>query len=315
MHFTSIVLIAIVQLYSSFSYAFCTYTSRWSSSHTLYSSHTLHTEELRPSPPTADIVLSAGNCAFAHHCGFLEGVEQALSVDRVGAVLGTSSGALVGALWAAGYSAKDIARIIEQESKEGGWLAVVKKPRRNPWRGLFSLLDLVVLLQEYLPPTFEELLFPFAVQVQDSDGKPSLLRSGPLPEAVAASLAAAFIFKPVVIQGKTFRSTAARDWTGLSACTRWRPGRRVLVHCVEDGRGLKGDISGLGDWVQDPRIVVIRSPRSRSSFLRGLVEYEQEHMVALKRMLQVVAPEVIHQLPSLYPDEAYAEYLFASLDA
>lgn len=96
MHFTSIVLIAIVQLYSSFSYAFCTYTSRWSSSHTLYSSHTLHTEELRPSPPTADIVLSAGNCAFAHHCGFLEGVEQALSVDRVGAVLGTSSGALVG---------------------------------------------------------------------------------------------------------------------------------------------------------------------------------------------------------------------------
>lgn len=25
-----------------------------------------------------------------------------------------------GALWAAGYSAKDIARIIEQESKEGG---------------------------------------------------------------------------------------------------------------------------------------------------------------------------------------------------
>lgn len=61
--------------------------------------------------------------------------------------------------------------IIHTGQSLGRWLAVVKKPRRNLWKGLFSLLDLVGLLREYLPPTFEELLVPLAVQVQDSDGK------------------------------------------------------------------------------------------------------------------------------------------------
>lgn len=48
--------------------------------------------------PTADIVLSSGHMAFAAHCGFLEGVERSFLKDHVGAVVGTSSGALVGEL-------------------------------------------------------------------------------------------------------------------------------------------------------------------------------------------------------------------------
>lgn len=44
----------------------------------------------------ADIVLSSGQCAFAAHCGFLEGVERSLTRERIGAVVGTSTGALTG---------------------------------------------------------------------------------------------------------------------------------------------------------------------------------------------------------------------------
>lgn len=46
--------------------------------------------------PSADIVLSSGNFAFAAHCGFLEGVERSLTRDSVNSIVATSSGALAG---------------------------------------------------------------------------------------------------------------------------------------------------------------------------------------------------------------------------
>lgn len=49
-----------------------------------------------------DLVLSSGFLAFAYHSGFLEAVAEA--GIRVRGVMGTSSGALSGALYSAGYS-------------------------------------------------------------------------------------------------------------------------------------------------------------------------------------------------------------------
>lgn len=54
------------------------------------------TADTRSSSTTFDIVLSSGGCAFGAHCGFLEAVESSFSRKRVGAVVGTSSGALAG---------------------------------------------------------------------------------------------------------------------------------------------------------------------------------------------------------------------------
>nr|MBA2319938.1 patatin-like phospholipase family protein [Deltaproteobacteria bacterium] len=57
-----------------------------------------------------DLVLSSGFLAFARHTGFLAAVEElGLPVD---AVCGTSSGALVGALWTSGLPALDILALV-----------------------------------------------------------------------------------------------------------------------------------------------------------------------------------------------------------
>ena len=56
--------------------------------------------------PSRDLILSSGYLAFARHVGFLRAVETA-GVE-VGAICGTSSGALAAALWAAGMPAREL---------------------------------------------------------------------------------------------------------------------------------------------------------------------------------------------------------------
>ena len=73
----------------------------------------------------------------------------------------------------------------------------------QPWKGGVLTLDPVVeRLRQLLPATFEELPVPLAVGVVDQSGKHVLIRSGPLPEAVAASAAIPMIFSAVDIPGE-----------------------------------------------------------------------------------------------------------------
>ena len=75
----------------------------------------------------------------------------------------------------------------------------------QPWKGGVLTLDPVVeRLRQLLPATFEELPVPLAVGVVDQSGKHVLIRSGPLPEAVAASAAIPMIFSAVDIPGGVY---------------------------------------------------------------------------------------------------------------
>lgn len=64
--------------------------------------------------------------------------------------------------------------------------------------------------------------------------------------------------------------------------------------------------------LQDPRTIVVRSPRSKSSWWRGLVDFERERLVVLKNTLRTIAPEAVHTIPTIYPDEVHP--VLASLD-
>ena len=55
-----------------------------------------------------ELILSSGFLAFAHHSAFLASVEQ-LNLNVKG-IMGTSSGALAGAMFAAGYKADEISK-------------------------------------------------------------------------------------------------------------------------------------------------------------------------------------------------------------
>ncbi|PNH03908.1 hypothetical protein TSOC_009991 [Tetrabaena socialis] len=224
-----------------------------------------------------DLVLSSGFLAFASHAGFLLAVEEAgLSV---GGVMGTSAGALTGALYCAGYTPRQVAKHLSENTP-----ATLLRPSLTPWRGgALSLEGVVARLRDLLPPRFEDLSREFAVGVVTADGRHLLIDSGPLPEAVAASAAIPFVFQAVDVPGRSrhgpFKDGGVVDRVGLKA---WRDRRRVqmkhhvfngsasprpptcLVHVIERSSPFSGsdDMTATGE----SHILVVKSPRSGANF-------------------------------------------------
>jgi NTE family protein len=208
-----------------------------------------------------DVVLSSGYLAFARQAGFLDSLEaHGVAVD---ALCGTSSGALVGALWAAGMPARDISREIRAMRPIN-----LLTPRWAFWGGLFSLDRAVAHLRSMgVPDRFDQLPRPFAVGVVDRARKHHLLTSGDLPEAVVASAAIPWLFAPRCIDGQWWADGGLVDRTGFGAFRAWRGQRPALVHLV--ARSLGGASSDLSG------VTVVHTPSSRAS-LFGLGPFERE---------------------------------------
>lgn len=197
-----------------------------------------------------DVLLSSGYLAFARHVGFLRALEE--RGLRVDALVGTSSGALIGSLWAAGLSAARLEELIARRPP----LSYLS-PRL--FGGLFSLSPMVTFLSAHLPARIEELPIPLAVGVVDRERRYQLLTSGPLPEAVAASCAVPYLFQAITIDGLTLRDGGVSDRVGWEAWRAWRPTRdpaQAIVHWVDRTHGK--------DLELPTGATVIRSPRSRA---------------------------------------------------
>jgi len=208
-----------------------------------------------------DLVLSSGFLAFASHAGFLAAVEDA-GVD-VGGVCGTSSGALAGVGIAAGLPRSALLELLFE--KPPAWFL---RPTLTPWRGFVSLRAVIALLRDRVPATFEGLSMPFGVGVMNDRGEAELVTSGPLPEAVAASMAIPRIFAAVPVAGRPLADGGMVDRTGLGAWRVQRPGADVLLHLLKSTGGAFGGKAGEGDpGDATPGVRVVRSPRSGASFL------------------------------------------------
>lgn len=215
-----------------------------------------------------DLILSSGFLAFARHVGFLHAVEEA--GIEVEAVCGTSSGALVAALWAAGRPA---ARIGEELSASPPIRSM--RPSLRPWRGLIRIEPVIARLRCLLPATFSGLERPLGLGAMDRSGSHHLLSDGPLPEAVAASCAIPIVFQPVTLAGRRLWDGGAADRLGLAGWRGWRPGRTALVHWVEGTRGKEpqSELDGLE---------IVRTPPSGASFFNlGEFDVQVEEARAL----------------------------------
>ena len=202
-----------------------------------------------------DLVLSSGFLAFSRHVGFLRGIEQ-LDVD-VGAVVGTSSGALIGALWWSGFRLDDVSRLLTRARplSQVGWHPAF-------WRGPLTLRPVIDQLRAILPSTFEGLNKPFGVGVTDPGGQYRLLTSGPLPEAVAASCAMPYLFRPVNVAGQMYIDGGAADHLGIRAWRQWRGTQRdAVVHEILGWRGTSASATP-----SPARCTVVESPRAAASF-------------------------------------------------
>jgi NTE family protein len=173
---------------------------------------------LREAPFT--LGLSSGFFGFFAHAGVVSVLEEeGLLPARV---LGSSAGALVGGLWAAGVPARRIRDELLALRRADFW---------DPWPGPGLLRGRLLRkrLERLLPvATFERCRLPLAVSAYDVGSRRTVvLRSGPLSPALHASCAVPLLFHPVRIGAGRYADGGVLDRHGLAGLG---AGERVLYH-------------------------------------------------------------------------------------
>ena len=157
----------------------------------------LTSDAARTDPPRPDepirigLALGGGAVRGAAHIGVLDVFQQA--GIRPAVVTGSSAGALVGALYAAGMDAVDITALAASLH----WKKLVRPAMSR--RALFDTARLAAFLDDVLESRhFDELALPFAaVACELTTGRRVVLRDGPVSTAVLASSAIPGVFPPV----------------------------------------------------------------------------------------------------------------------
>lgn len=166
------------------------------------------------------LALSSGFFGFFAHCGVMAALEEAgLPPARL---RGSSAGALVSGLWAAGLSARDIERELVALRRGDFW-----DPALGP--GLLAGQRFGTRLAELLPVArFEDCRVPLAVSVFDLGALATrVVDRGPLASAVQASCTFPLLFQPHRMAGRLYLDGGVLDRPGLSAVG---PAERVLYH-------------------------------------------------------------------------------------
>lgn len=141
------------------------------------------------------LALSGGGAKGFAHIGVFKLLEECgLKPDII---VGTSVGALMGALFADGYTADGLKELFS--GREFSEFAQLQLPKS----GLFDSKRFRHFLKRHLrAKTFEELNVPLIVMATDLDnGESHEFRSGSIVDAVTASCSIPIIFSPVVING------------------------------------------------------------------------------------------------------------------
>lgn len=141
------------------------------------------------------LVLSGGAARGFAHIGVLQALE-ARNV-RIDAIAGTSMGAILGAMYAAGMTADEIYTLAD----EVGWRDVIDLSFQT---GLLKGDKLREFLAEHLPARFSDLKLPLVVTTTDVEsGEEHVILDGDLIQAVRASSSFPGAFEPVEYDGRT----------------------------------------------------------------------------------------------------------------
>lgn len=233
------------------------------------------------------LVLSSGFLAFARHIGVARAYADL--GRRPHRISGVSSGALIGALWAAGFPADEMVRFVRESGAP--WRSLRPRlPFADPGPGAFSLDRFVARISSVLPGRIENLPVPFSAGVvRRADGECLLVERGPIAEIVAASCAMPWIFAPRRVDSAPCVDGGARDRLFLRALLERHPVDGAVVHLVASsmaGRKTRGDVvEAQLTWAaaRGP-LTVIRTPRSGASFVSlGDVDAQVE---AARRLAQ-----------------------------
>lgn len=153
------------------------------------------TEDTNQKPYKLGLALSGGGAKGFAHIGVFKMLEEcALRPDLIA---GTSVGALMGALFADGYTASEIKELFT--GREFSEFAQLQLPKS----GLFDSKRFRYFLKRHLrAKNIEDLKIPMVIMATDLDnGESHEFRTGSVVDAVTASCSIPIIFSPVVING------------------------------------------------------------------------------------------------------------------
>jgi NTE family protein len=198
-------------------------------SHVSANTSRLDTFRFGPERPKIGVVLSGGGAKGMAHVGTLKMLETLnIPVDYIG---GTSMGSVVGSLYAMGYTADQIDKIMRatdwtslfNDFPNREHVGVHEKRNNDPYQLRLSLVPNEIaifakgvidgqhidnmlthhLFEAYKTPNFSDLKIPFfAVAADLIAGQYIVLDSGNLAQAVRASMAVPTVFSPVEIDGR-----------------------------------------------------------------------------------------------------------------
>jgi NTE family protein len=149
----------------------------------------------QPDAEPWNLVLSGGGARGFAHLGVIKALREK-KVD-FSAISATSSGAMVGALLADGYTADEIASIFREALPITRFNFALKR------HGLLNINTLTRILDTHLRnKTFEKLRHPLHVSLTNlNSGKQAIINSGEVIPAVVASSSIPILLPPVIING------------------------------------------------------------------------------------------------------------------
>jgi len=144
------------------------------------------------------LVLSGGGVRAIAHIGFIQVLLENNIIPTK--VSGTSAGALVSALYAAGFSPKEMLSFFEQTPLLKLSLYALNKP------GIMDSDKYALFFEKFFPNnSFESLKFPLTVAATNLiEGKLDFFNSGELIKPLIASSAIPPIFSPIEVNGKLY---------------------------------------------------------------------------------------------------------------
>ena len=147
---------------------------------------------------TTGIALSGGGARGISHLGVLKALDElGVHLDYIS---GTSTGALVGALYSYGLSPEKILELIINtrffSSLRPAWT----------WTGLVNMDGLRDLIMKQIPEdSFDVLKIPLTITATNlTKGKADYFTAGPLMPAVLASCCVPVLFNPVHVNGEVY---------------------------------------------------------------------------------------------------------------
>jgi len=185
------------------------------------------------------LVLSGGGSRGAAHIGVIKALEE--NHIPINYIVGTSIGAIIGGLYAIGYTPAEMEDFIasdsfnrlisgtlseqniyffRKEDQNASWIAFdfnLKKKLSSllptnlisPYEMDFKFLEIFSPASAVMNYNFDNCLIPYRCVAADVDSSKSVvLRNGDLTSAIRGSMSIPFVFKPITINGRLVLTVA-----------------------------------------------------------------------------------------------------------